>query len=94
MTKAPVTYRVEFYEGAISDKAVINDYEPAEVPYSFSVGDFVDPFDWGGKNHLAQTEHYQIIAIEHQLSFVDTPDAEAIQHNIAISLRAVPRAVV
>ena len=94
MTRAPVTYRVEFYDGSISDKSIVNEYEPAEAPYAFSVGDFVDPFGWGGKNQLAQTEHYEIIAIEHQLSFVDIPDAEAIQHNIAISLKTVPRVIV
>ena len=89
--KAPVHYRVEFYDGPISDKEVLNDFEPADVPYAFAVGDFVDPFGWGGKNRLAQTEHYEITAVEHQLSFVDAPEAQNIQHNIAISVKAVPR---
>ncbi|HXV84548.1 MAG TPA: hypothetical protein VEG60_32260 [Candidatus Binatia bacterium] len=90
-TKAPVHYRVEFYDGPISGKEVLNYFEPPDASYPFMVGDFIDPFGWGGKNKLAQTEHYEITAVEHQLSFVDTPESQTIQHNIVISLKAVPR---
>jgi hypothetical protein len=42
-------YRVEFYDGSISDEEVVNSFEVTTAPYAFSVGDFVDPFGWGGK---------------------------------------------
>jgi hypothetical protein len=82
-------YRVEFYNGAISDKDVVNSFEPATVPYAFSIGDFVDPFGWGGKNPLPRDEHYQITSVEHQLTLPDSPQEGL--HNVAVSLKAVKR---
>ena len=84
-------YRVEFYDGSISDKEVINSFETTTAPYAFSAGDFVDPFGWGGKNPLPPDEHYQIIAVEHQLSFVDTAESQQGQHNVAIAMKAVKK---
>jgi hypothetical protein len=82
-------YLVLLYDGAVSDKDVVNSYELATAPYAFSVGDFVNPFGWGGKNQLPGGEQYEIIAIEHQISLPDSPPQG--QHNIAISLKAVKR---
>jgi hypothetical protein len=36
-------YRIEFYEGSISDEDVVNSFVTTTAPYSFSIGDFVDP---------------------------------------------------
>jgi hypothetical protein len=94
--KEPITmemrYRVEFHNGPISDEDVVNSYEVASAPYAFSVGDFVDPSGWGGKNQLGPDEHYRIIAVEHQLSIYDDSDGKQHgQHNVAISVEAVQR---
>jgi hypothetical protein len=86
-----IRYRVEFYDGSISDKEVVNSFETTIAPYAFSVGDFVDPFGWGGKNPLPADEHYEIIAVEHQLSLVDTPEDQHGQHNVAIAMKAVKK---
>ncbi|HKY09841.1 MAG TPA: hypothetical protein VJQ55_16445, partial [Candidatus Binatia bacterium] len=80
-------YRVDFYEGAVSADNVVFSLEPTSVPYSFTVGDFVDPSGWN-LNPLPADRHYQIAAIEHQ--FTD-PDGEECQHNVAISVVAVAR---
>jgi hypothetical protein len=84
-----MSYRVDFYDGPASDKAVINSYEPSSIPYLFSVGDFVNPFGWGGKNPLSDNQQYQITAVEHQITLVDTPESTMGQHNVAVSLKAV-----
>jgi hypothetical protein len=84
-------YGVVFYDGPISDKKAVNSFEPSSAPYTFSIGDFVDPSGWGGKNQLSANEHYQITAVEHQLSLVDTPEDQYGQHNLAISVIAIPR---
>jgi hypothetical protein len=84
-------YRVEFYDGSISDEEVVNSFEVTTAPYAFSVGDFVDPSGWGGKNPLPPDEHYQIIAVEHQLSLVDMPEDQQGQHNVAIAMKAVKK---
>jgi hypothetical protein len=84
-------YRVEFYDGSISDEEVVNSFETTIAPYAFSVGDFVDPFGWGGKNSLPADEHYEIIAVEHQLSLFDTPEDQHGQHNVAIAMKAVKK---
>jgi hypothetical protein len=82
-------YRVDFYEGSISE--VLNSFETTTAPYAFSVGDFVDPSGWGGKNPLSPDERYQIIAVEHQMSLVDTPEDQLGQHNVAIAMKAVKK---
>jgi hypothetical protein len=84
-------YRVEFYDGSINDEEVVNSFEVTTAPYAFSVGDFVDPSGWGGKNPLPPDEHYRIIAVEHELSFVDTPEDQQGQHNVAIAMKAVKK---
>ena len=84
-------YRVEFYDGSISDEEVVNSFVTTTAPYPFSIGDFVDPSGWGGKNHLPPDEHYQIIAVEHQLSLVDTPEDQQGQHNVAIAMKTVKK---
>jgi hypothetical protein len=40
---------------------------------------------------LPPDEHYQIIAIEHQLSLVDTPEGQQGQHNVAIAMKTVKK---
>jgi hypothetical protein len=84
-------YRVEFYDGSISDEDVVNSFVTTTAPYPFCIGDFVDPSGWGAKNPLSPDERYQIIAVEHQLSLVDTPEDQQGQHNVAIALRAVKK---
>jgi hypothetical protein len=84
-------YRIEFYEGSISDEDVVNSFVTTTAPYSFSIGDFVDPSGWGGKNPLPADEHYQIVAVEHQLSLVDTPEDQQGQHNVAIAMKPVKK---
>jgi hypothetical protein len=46
-------YRVEFYDGSISDEEVVNSFELTTAPYAFSVGDFVDTIGWGGQKSVA-----------------------------------------
>ena len=82
-------YRVEFYDGSVSDETLVNSFETASAPYRFAVGDFVDPFGWGGKNPLLPDEHYEITAVEHQLTLVDTPEDQQGQHNVVIAMKAV-----
>lgn len=79
-------YRVDFYEGAITGTAVFS-LEPSTAPFSFAVGDFVDPSGWAG-NTLQPDQHYRITAVEHQLTY---PGGQECQHNVAISLAAVAR---
>jgi hypothetical protein len=86
-----IRYRVDFYGNSISGGGVVNSFEVPTAPYAFSVGDFVDPSGWGGKNPLSPDKHYQIVAIEHQVSLVDTQEASAGQHNIAIAMKAVKK---
>jgi hypothetical protein len=86
-----IRYRVDFYDSSITDGTVVNSFEVPMAPYAFSVGDFVDPSGWGGKNPLSPDKHYQIVAVEHQVSLVDTPEASAGQHNIAITMKAVKK---
>jgi hypothetical protein len=80
-------YRVDFYEGPISGGDVVFSLEPDSLPYSFGVGDFVDPSGWN-VNPLPVDRHYQIAAIEHQFT---VPDGQECQHNLAISVVAVAR---
>jgi hypothetical protein len=80
-------YRVDFYEGSIKSGIVVFSLEPSSVPFSFAVGDFVDPSGWTG-NPLQPNQHYQITAVEHQLTY---PGGQECQHNLAISVKAVPR---
>lgn len=80
-------YRVDFYEGSIKTGNVVFSLEPSTVPISFAIGDFVDPSGWTA-NPLNPNQHYRITAIEHQLTY---PGGEECQHNLAISLKAVPR---
>jgi hypothetical protein len=40
---------------------------------------------------LPADEHYQIIAVEHQLSIVDMPEDQQGQHNVVIALKAVKK---
>lgn len=82
-------YRLEFYEGSIQPDSLVFSVEPATVPFSFSVGDFVDPSGWSG-NVLKPEEHYEITAVEHQFTY---PGHQECQHNIVISVRAVVRSV-
>jgi hypothetical protein len=84
---AIMLYRVEFYEGALSTGHVVFAFEPSTVPFSFAVGDFVDPSGWTA-NPLKPDQHYRITAIEHQLT---DPGGPQCQHNLAISLEAVAR---
>jgi hypothetical protein len=84
-------YRVQFYDRSISDEEVINSFDTPTAPYAFSVGDFVDTFGWGGKNPLSLDEHYQITAVEHQLTVVDTPEDQQGQHNMVIAMKAVKK---
>ena len=85
----PMRYRVEFYDGGVSDEDLINSYEPSGAPYTFSVGDIVNPFGWGGKNRLSGGGLYKIVAIEHQLTLVENPESTEGEHNIVISLEAI-----
>ena len=80
-------YRVDFYEGSITSGNVVFSLEPSNVPFSFAVGDFVDPSGWTA-NPLQPNHHYQITAVEHQLTY---PGGLECQHNLAISVKAVPR---
>ena len=80
-------YRVDFYDGSIKSGIVLFSLEPSSVPCSFAVGDFVDPSGWTG-NPLPPNQHYQITAVEHQLTY---PGGQECQHNLAISVKAVPR---
>lgn len=80
-------YRVDFYAGSIQSGNIVFSLEPATLPFSFSVGDFVDPSGWTG-NVLKPDEHYQITAVEHQLTY---PGGQECQHNIVISVKAVAR---
>lgn len=80
-------YRVDFYEGSIESGIVLFSLEPSSVPFSFAAGDFVDPSGWTG-NPLQPDQHYQITAVEHQLTY---PGGQQCQHNLAISVTAVPR---
>ena len=84
-------YRVEFYDGSISDEKVVNSFETTTASYPFSAGDFVDPVGWGGKNPLPPDQHYQIVGVQHELSLVDTPEAQYGQHNVAIAMKAVKK---
>lgn len=78
-----MNYRVDFYEGAIADNTVVFSLEPSTTPFAFAVGDFVDPNGWTG-NPLAPDQHYEITAVEHQLTY---PDGDECQHNIALSMK-------
>ena len=80
-------YRIDFYEGSIKSGNVVFSLEPSSVPVSYAVGDFVDPSGWTG-NSLQPDQHYQITAVEHQLTY---PGGQECQHNLAISVNAVPR---
>ena len=80
-------YRVDFYDGSIGSGNVVFSLEPASLPFSFTVGDFVDPSGWDA-NPLKPDQHYRIAAVEHQLSY---PGGQECQHNVAISLTAVAR---
>lgn len=80
-------YRVDFYEGSIKSGIVVFSLEPSSVPFSFAVGDFVDPTGWTA-NPLQPNQHYQITAVEHQLTY---PGGQECQHSLAISVKAVPR---
>lgn len=80
-------YRIDLYEGSMSAGNVVFSLEPSSVPFSYGVGDFVDPSGWTG-NPLQPDEHYQITAVEHQLTY---PGGQECQHNLAISVKAVPR---
>jgi hypothetical protein len=55
-----VQYRVEFYDGPISEEEVVNFIEPSRRSYPFSVGHFVNPFGWGGKNQSTEKHRCQI----------------------------------
>lgn len=76
-------YRVDFYEGTNN----VFSLEPSSLPFSFAVGDFVDPSGWTG-NSLPPNQHYRITAVEHQLTY---PGTQECQHNLAISVVAVAR---
>lgn len=80
-------YRVDFYEGSIKAGNVVFSLDPSSVPFSFSVGDFVDPSGWT-VNPLKPNRHYKITAIEHQIT---DPSGPQVQHNLAISVKAVAR---
>ncbi|HEU4771009.1 MAG TPA: hypothetical protein VFS68_02530, partial [Candidatus Udaeobacter sp.] len=80
-------YRVDFYEGSIKAGNVVFSLDPSSVPFSFSVGDFVDPSGWT-VNPLKPNQHYKITAIEHQIT---DPGGPQVQHNLAISVKAVAR---
>jgi hypothetical protein len=82
-----IYYRVDFYEGPIADQNRVFSLEPTTTPYSFAVGDFVDPSGWTG-NPLPADQHYQITAVEHQLTY---PGGNECQHNIALSIKPVAR---
>lgn len=84
-------YRVEFYDRSISDEAAVNEFDTVSAPYAFSVGEFVDTSGWGGKNPLSPDEHYQIIAVEHELTVVDTPEDQQGQHNVVIEMKALKK---
>ena len=76
-------YRVDFYEGTNN----VFSLEPSSLPFSFAVGDFVDPSGWTG-NSLPPNQHYRITAVEHQFTY---PGTQECQHNVAISVVAVAR---
>lgn len=80
-------YRIDFYEGSIKSGNVVFSLEPSSIPVSYAVGDFVDSSGWTG-NPLQPDQHYQITAVEHQLTY---PGGQECQHNLAISVKAVPR---
>jgi hypothetical protein len=82
----PVTvhYRVDFDDG----ENVVFALESAAAPFAFAVGHFVDPSGWTG-NPLPPEERYEVIAVEHQLTFFGGLEA---QHNIVVSIRPVARA--
>lgn len=82
-----IFYRVDFYEGAISDNRVVFSLEPSTLPFSFAPGDFVDPSGWTA-NPLTPQQHYEITAVEHQLTY---PGGDECQHNIALSMKPVDR---
>lgn len=82
-----MNYRVDFYEGAIADNKIVFSLEPSTAPFAFAVGDFVDPNGWTG-NPLAPDQHYEITAVEHQLTY---PGGEECQHNIALAMKPVAR---
>ena len=80
-------YRVDFYDGAMAGGNVVFSLEPSTTPVAFAVGDYVDPSGWTG-NPLPPDQHYQITAVEHQLTY---PGGDECQHNIALSMKAVAR---
>jgi hypothetical protein len=80
-------YRVDFYEGSAAPGKSVFSLEPANTPYVFAVGDFVDPSGWTG-NPLPADQHYQITAIEHQLTYAGGDEC---QHAVAVLLKAVAR---
>lgn len=82
-----IRYRVDFYQGSISAGNTVFSMEPASTPFAFTPGDFVDPSGWTA-NPLPPDQHYQITAVEHQLT---DPGGPEVQHNIAIVLQAVAR---
>jgi hypothetical protein len=84
---AKMYYRVDFYEGPIKDKKIVFSLEPSTVPFAFAVDDFVDSSGWTD-NPLPPQQHYQITAVEHQLTFFG---ADECQHNVAISVDAIAR---
>ena len=82
-----ILYRVDFYEGSIAAGNVVFSMEPSATPFSFVAGAFVDPGGWP-VNPIPADQHYEITAVEHQIT---DPGGSEIQHNIAISVRPVPR---
>jgi hypothetical protein len=80
-------YRIDFYAGSVETGNALFSLEPASVPVSFAVGDFIDPSGWTG-NPLQSDQRYQVTAVEHQISY---PGGRECQHNLAISVKAVAR---
>jgi hypothetical protein len=80
-------FRVDFYEGALNEEKSVFSIETSDAPYAFAAGDFVDPSGWTG-NSLPADQHYQITAVEHQLT---CPGGDECQHNIQVSMKAVRR---
>jgi hypothetical protein len=79
--KKKMRYSVEF----VCDTSVWA-FTCSKAPYTFSVGDFVDPRGWDAKN-TSNVSLLVITAVQHQLSSED--NSKEIKHNVIVSLKEV-----
>ena len=80
----PVQYRVEFHEDSFANTPVFS-LNCMMAPFSFSVGQFVDPSQWP---NAPSDVHYEIISVEHLITnIVETH----VSHILSVCVKQIPR---